>query len=87
MWTWPQSASASKPPTSVELKPYTGKLFSCDSVGLFPFSIAIALGLLLAAVTIPLPGGAEFSLGTSGGPLIVGLTIGHLGHLAVSTFP
>ena len=66
---------------SVELKPYTGKLFSCDSVGLFPFSIAIALGLLLAAVTIPLPGGAEFSLGTSGGPLIVGLIIGHLGHL------
>ena len=66
---------------SVELKPYTGKLFSCDSVGLFPFSIAIALGLLLAAVTIPLPGGAEFSLGTSGGPLIVGLIVGHLGHL------
>ena len=65
---------------SVELKPYTGKLFSCDSVGLFPFSIAIALGLLLAAVTIPLPGGAEFSLGTSGGPLIVGLIIGHLGR-------
>ena len=59
---------------SVELKPYTGKLFSCDSVGLFPFSIAIALGLLLAAVTIPLPGG-------SGGPLIVGLIVGHLGHL------
>ena len=66
---------------SVELKPYTGKLFSCDSVGLFPFSIAIALGLLLAAVIIPLPGGAEFSLGTSGGPLIVGLIVGHLGHL------
>ena len=72
---------------SVELKPYTGKLFSCDSVGLFPFSIAIALGLLLAAVTIPLPGGAEFSLGTSGGPLIVAILIGRFGtHFHLVTY-
>ena len=31
--------------------------------------------------TIPLPGGGEFALGTSGGPLIAGLILGHFGHV------
>ena len=66
---------------AVQLKPYTGKLISCDPIGMFPFAVAIVLGLLVAKVTIPLPGGASFSLGTSGGPLIIGLLVGHLGHL------
>ena len=30
---------------------------------------------------VPLPGGAEFSLGTTGGPLIVGLLFGHYAHI------
>lgn len=52
-----------------------------DPLGLFPFACAVALGILLGAITLPLPGGGTFSLGTTGGPLIVGLLIGHIGHL------
>ena len=55
-------------------------LFYADSMGFFPFSLAIALGIILAKIEIPLPGGAVFSLGTSGGPLIAGLILGHFGH-------
>lgn len=40
--------------------------------------IGMALGLLLGMVTIPLPGGASFSLGAAAGPLIVGLVLGRL---------
>lgn len=56
------------------------ELFYADSMGFFPFAMAIALGIVLAKIVIPLPGGAEFSLGTSGGPLIAGLILGHFGH-------
>lgn len=56
------------------------ELFYADSMGFFPFSLAIALGIILAKIEIPLPGGAVFSLGTSGGPLIAGLILGHFGH-------
>ena len=48
-------------------------------MGFFAFALAIALGIVLAKIVIPLPGGAEFSLGTSGGPLIAGLILGHFG--------
>ena len=56
------------------------ELFYADSMGFFPFSLAIALGIILAKIEIPLPGGAVFALGTSGGPLIAGLILGHFGH-------
>lgn len=56
------------------------ELFYADSMGFFPFSMAIALGIILAKIEIPLPGGAVFALGTSGGPLIAGLILGHFGH-------
>lgn len=42
------------------------------------FGLGIALGLLLGSVPIPLPGGASFSLGLAGGPLVVGLVLGAL---------
>ena len=57
------------------------ELFYADSMGFFPFALAIVLGIILAKIVIPLPGGAEFSLGTSGGPLIAGLILGHFGKL------
>lgn len=57
------------------------ELFYADSMGFFPFSLAIALGIVLAKIQIPLPGGAVFSLGTSGGPLIAGLILGHFGKI------
>lgn len=49
--------------------------------GLLPFAVTIVLGILLGAVTIPLPGSGSFALGTTGGPLLVGLLVGHLGHI------
>lgn len=57
------------------------ELFYADSMGFFPFSLAIAFGIILAKIQIPLPGGAVFSLGTSGGPLIAGLILGHFGRI------
>lgn len=44
------------------------------------FSVGVALGLLVGAVAIPLPGGGSFELGFAGGPLIVGLVLGALGR-------
>lgn len=57
------------------------ELFYADSMGFFPFALAIVLGIILAKIVIPLPGGADFSLGTSGGPLIAGLILGHFGKI------
>lgn len=53
------------------------KLISLDEFGLLPFAAAAILGILIGKLSIPLPGGAHFSLGTSGGPLLVGLVMGH----------
>ena len=44
------------------------------------FGLGIALGLLLGAVQVPLPGGERFSLGLAGGPLVAGLVLGRLGR-------
>lgn len=57
------------------------KYFQLDDFGMLPFAAAVVLGLLLAKVTIPLPGGASFSLGTSGAPLLIGLIMGHFAHV------
>ena len=40
------------------------------------FGLGIALGLLLGAIPIPLPGGIVFKLGFAGGPLVVSLILG-----------
>ena len=40
--------------------------------------IGMALGLLLGLVTIPLPGGAAFALGSAAGPLLVGMVLGRM---------
>ena len=57
------------------------KLFNVDAFGLFAFALAVILGVTIGKIVIPLPGGASFSLGTSGGPLIAGLVLGHFGHM------
>ncbi|MEZ5115141.1 MAG: TrkA C-terminal domain-containing protein [Candidatus Nanopelagicales bacterium] len=41
-------------------------------------SLGLALGLLVGAVEIGLPGGATFELGLAAGPLVVGLVLGRL---------
>ncbi len=67
--------------TSVEVKESKKKLIDMDDMGFFPFGLAIVLGIILAKIVIPLPGGGEFSLGTSGGPLLAGLILGHFGKI------
>jgi putative transport protein len=51
------------------------RLAEVDPIG---FAVGIAAGLLLGAVTIPLPSGVELKLGAGGGPLVVGLVLGYL---------
>lgn len=60
----------------------TGKTYKhLDEFGLFAFAAAAILGVLIGKISIPLPGGAHFSLGTSGGPLLAGLVMGHFAHI------
>lgn len=65
---------------SVEQKEEKKKI-AIDEFGFFAFALAIILGIILAKITIPLPGGGQFALGTSGGPLLAGLVLGHFGHI------
>jgi len=65
---------------TAKVKRYDGWLFQFDQGGFFAFMLAIVLGILLGNVHVPLPGGASFSLGTTGGPLIMGLLFGHFAH-------
>ena len=57
------------------------KRLAIDDMGFFPLALAIIIGIILAKITIPLPGGGQFALGTSGGPLLAGLVLGHFGHI------
>ena len=57
------------------------KLFELDKFGLGSFALVIMAGLILGAVNIPLGGGNSFNLGTTGGPLIMGLLFGHFGRI------
>lgn len=61
------------------------KYFKCEDFGFTPFALAVIAGLLLGSITIPLTGkgyaGPCFSLGTTGGVLIMCLVFGHFGHI------
>lgn len=57
------------------------KLIEMDPFGLMMFSLAVVFGVMLGSIAFPLPGGATFSLGLSGGPLLSGLIAGHLGRI------
>ncbi|MCD8219133.1 MAG: permease [Ruminococcus sp.] len=58
-----------------------GKLFEMDKFGLGTFSLTVLLGLILGSINIPLGSGSSFSLGATGGPLIMGLIFGHFGRI------
>jgi putative transport protein len=47
-----------------------------SEVDLLSFGLGISLGLLVGLVPLPLPGGVTFTLGSAGGPLLVGLVLG-----------
>jgi putative transport protein len=68
---------------SDEVREYS-QFFKCEDFGFMPFALAVIAGLLLGSLTIPLSGdgynGPCFSLGTTGGVLIMCLVFGHFGH-------
>lgn len=51
-----------------------------SEIDILTFSLGLALGLLLGAIPIPLPGGVTLKLGFAGGPLIVALILGSRGR-------
>ena len=63
-----------------KIRSYEG-LFQVEPFGLVPLALAIVGGLVLGAIKIPLFGGTSFSLGTTGGVLIMGLVLGHFGKI------
>ncbi len=73
--------SAMKKPAVAEENGEKKKRLQLDEFGLCAFAAAVVVGLLIAKINIPLPGGASFSLGTSGGPLLAGLLFGHFAHI------
>ena len=58
-------------------------LAEVDALG---FATGLAIGLLLAQLTIPLPGGGEIALGVGGGPLIAALVLGTLSRTGPFTW-
>lgn len=68
---------------SEEARDYS-KFCKFEDFGFLPFGLAVVAGLLLGSITIPLTGagyaGPCFSLGTTGGVLIMCLVFGHFGH-------
>ncbi len=75
-----------------EKKPFTGKLFEIDHMGIAVFSLAAILGTLVGAIKIPLSSqglsGTCFSLTTTGGCLLVSLVLGHFTRIGkVSIMP
>ena len=70
---------------SEEEKRDYSKFFKVENFGIMPFALAVIAGLLLGSITIPLTGdgynGPCFSLGTTGGVLIMCLVFGHFGHI------
>ncbi len=61
---------------TVKLDKVEKSLIELDSMGFCALAITIILGIFLAKLKI-----GNFSLGTSGGPLIMGLIIGHFGNV------
>ena len=62
------------------------KIFLIDKYNLSIFALSMFLGILVGGIKIPLPGGNSFSLGSSGGPLIMGLIFGNLGKIGKIDF-
>ena len=63
-------------PDTVQRKAPAQPPLRMDKLGMFPICVAAVLGVLLGAVTVPLPRGGSFSLGSTGGVLIMALLLG-----------
>ncbi|MDO5726264.1 MAG: antiporter [Tissierellia bacterium] len=64
----------------------TTKLVNFEPHGLFPIALAIVLGTLLGGLKIPVGKTINISLGNGGGSLIMGIVLGHMGHLGPINF-
>lgn len=62
----------------ITIKESKVKTFKLDPNDLFPFFLAVAVGVIIGSIKIP---GINFSLGTSGGTLVSGLLFGHFGRI------
>ena len=51
---------------------------SVSEVDALTLGVGLAAGLALGLVTLPLPGGLDFALGSAAGPLVVGIVLGRL---------
>jgi putative transport protein len=49
-------------------------------MGLAPFALAVAIGIMVGSIKIPM-GNSSFSLGTTGGTLLTALVIAHFGRI------
>jgi putative transport protein len=58
-----------------------GRPGRADETQMVTFLIGLVLGAALGAVTVPLPNGMDIHLGGAGGVFLVGLLIGHFGHV------
>lgn len=63
---------------SVKIVDEGRKLKKIDTLDFFPFMLTVVLGMMVGVLFIP---GINFSLGAAGGTLIMGLVIGHFGHV------
>lgn len=60
-----------------EISRYFGDSYrEMGEINIASLALGLGLGLLLGALTIPLPGGGHFTIGLAGGPLVVGLLLG-----------
>lgn len=57
------------------------QLIDIAPMGFFALVTAIAGGMILGSIVIPIPSFGQFSLGMTGGPLIMGLLLGHFGKI------
>ena len=73
-------------PDAEQSKAPARSLLHIDKLGMFPFCMASVLGVLLGAVTIPLPQGGTFSLGSTGGVLIAALLLGTMQRIGPISF-
>ena len=83
-----ERALIAAPAKTEELKTEAKKVkkkFDIDGFGFAAFGLAVVFGLLLGSIKIPLTSagfdGSCFSLGMTGGPLIMALVLAHFGHI------
>jgi putative transport protein len=63
------------------VKLVAGKPSRTDETQMITFLLGLVLGVLLGSISIPFPNGMVLRLGNAGGVFLVGLLIGHFGHI------